>query len=97
MPTVQQTPGVPALQAYWTTANQCRGQQTSLRLGARVACEETVTCAGQSRVITCPIPGMGHWWPGHQPTQRWASRTFGPARADLPATGEILAFFRQHP
>lgn len=96
LPTVQQTDGVPALTAYWTGANQCRAQQTSLRL-AGIKCDEAVACRGESLVITCPIPNMGHWWPGHDPSQRWATRMFGPARPDLPAAREIIEFFRQHP
>jgi len=92
LPTVQQTPGMPALQAYWTSANQCTGQETTTRLGS-LQCQETIRCADQRLVITCPVPGMGHWWPGQEPQQRWATRMFGPARPDLPAAREIIEFF----
>ena len=91
---VKDAPSVQEIAAYWSSANQCQEQTTSTRLGD-VNCDESVACAGQALVVTCPIPNMGHWWPGYGTSQRWATIMYGPSRPDLPAAREILEFFRQ--
>ncbi|MEO0393439.1 MAG: hypothetical protein AAF213_09345 [Pseudomonadota bacterium] len=93
---VTPAPSIEDIAAYWSEANQCQEQRTSTRLG-NVDCSEATACAGESLVITCPIPNMGHWWPGYGTSQRWATIMYGPARPDLPAAEEILEFFRQQP
>jgi len=92
---IEPAPSVEDLAAYWSSANQCQEQRTSTRLGD-INCDEAVACAGESLVITCPIPNMGHWWPGYATSQHWATIMYGPARPDIPAAREILEFFRQH-
>ncbi|MBF6057068.1 alpha/beta hydrolase family esterase [Thiomicrorhabdus heinhorstiae] len=84
-------PGVPYVSEAWAKKESCKSQyQTSLVKD--VSCMGYGECLGGSRIISCPIPRMGHWWPG-QKGNSFAKKKFGPDRPDLPISREVLKFF----
>mgnify|MGYP006270017149 CR=1 FL=1 len=66
------------------------------RLGS-VTCRRWSGCDEGAEVLLCPIPGLGHYWPGQQTTL--FGETFlpmGPNRPELPGSQTVVNFFLEH-
>lgn len=94
-------PAAPGNAAFWAEVNGCRAQDQVTRLGG-IACTRHSACRDggggvpQTEVVFCPIPGMGHWFPGLRALSPDGPALFGPPREDLPGRSAVLEFFAAH-
>lgn len=84
---------VSTIEDFWQRTGRCGGTRTVTKLGG-VSCTSHTGCTGGNEVTLCPIPDMGHWWPGHEPRRASAERKLGPSRGDLDGSAEVVKFFR---
>jgi polyhydroxybutyrate depolymerase len=84
---------VATLEDFWSRTSRCSATRTVSKLGG-ISCTSHTGCASGTEVTICPIPELGHWWPGHTPRRDAAERTLGPARGDLDGSAEVVRFFR---
>lgn len=84
-------PGVPTVSKAWANKESCQSQEPSV-LTKGVPCIGYIQCLEGARVLSCPIPKMGHWWPG-QKGKHFAQKKLGPDRPDLQVSEAILRFF----
>jgi polyhydroxybutyrate depolymerase len=85
---------VPSITQFWQRTARCSGTRTSSYLDG-ISCTSYTGCSGGAEVVMCPIPEMGHWWPGHDGT-RMGERNLGPSRGELDGAAAVVRFFRDH-
>lgn len=83
---------VQSIESFWTKENRCGGTRSTSKLDG-ISCRQHTGCTGGTEVVVCPIPGMGHWWPGHKGT-RMGERSLGPSRGDLDGSAAVVRFFK---
>jgi polyhydroxybutyrate depolymerase len=77
--------------AEWKAINECTGSDEVIRTVGAAEFTSMGNCPDGGQVIRCLIDGMGHQWPGAEPS---APEIFGPPNNDISATREIVNFFR---
>jgi polyhydroxybutyrate depolymerase len=87
-------PNVPAWAANWARRNRCDAAPTDMPFAADVTRREYTNCADNAAVVLYTLRGGGHTWPGGAPLPAWIA---GPTSHTVDATGEMWAFFREHP
>ncbi|ABV93694.1 putative hydrolase [Dinoroseobacter shibae DFL 12 = DSM 16493] len=85
---------VQTVETFWQRQNRCSGTRTTSNLDG-VSCTTHTGCTGGTEVVICPVPEMGHWWPGHEGS-RAGERALGPSRGDLNGSAAVVRFFRSH-
>jgi polyhydroxybutyrate depolymerase len=83
----------PSVAEFWKSVGRCSSTRTVTMLD-KISCTSHTGCSGGAEVVLCPIPEMGHWWPGDAPRLAVGERKFGPARGDLDGAAAVVRFFR---
>lgn len=86
---------VPSNVSFWARFNRC-GQPQPAPAPGGLSCERYTGCAGGAKVVSCPIPDMGHAWPGER-VGAVGRAILGRGRSDLPGSAAVLEFFRSVP
>lgn len=79
----------------WAKINGCTHHQPEVERLAGAECSTHTGCQRNAEVTQCIVSGMGHQWPGDEPSAMF-KRTFGPPAPQIPASEFILQFFRLH-
>ncbi|SMX34738.1 alpha/beta hydrolase family esterase [Actibacterium lipolyticum] len=88
-------PSVDSNVDFWAKANNCADETPTTGLN-ELACDRHSQCDAKAEVVICPVPEMGHWFPGQSARSQRGLDMFGPTRDDLPGLTEVLSFFRTH-
>lgn len=80
--------------ANWARGNQCATDPVESVAAVDVARLEYPNCADDAAVVLYTIGGGGHSWPGGKPMPEWL---VGATNRNIDATGQMWAFFREHP
>jgi polyhydroxybutyrate depolymerase len=87
-------PAVRDFVANWATRNRCAVSPVKSTVAPDVTRLEYPDCAESAPVVLYTILGGGHSWPGGKPPPEWR---VGPTNNSIDATGEMWAFFSEHP
>lgn len=90
----QTLPSVQTWTANWAERNRCAPHPVDSAVAADVTRRAYTSCANDADVVLYTIHGGGHTWPGGGPQPEWF---LGPTSNGVDATGEMWAFFREHP
>lgn len=80
--------------ADWAARNRCGPKPVDAAVAVDVSRRSYPDCAGNADVVLYTIHGGGHTWPGGQPLPEWFA---GTTSRSIDATGQMWAFFREHP
>jgi len=83
---------IPSIEQFWSRVNRCGGTRSASKLDG-ISCRVSTGCAGGTEVVVCPIPGLGHWWPGQQ-GRPIGERKLGASRGDLNGSAAVVRFFK---
>jgi polyhydroxybutyrate depolymerase len=92
--TTEPLPSVEDWFSRWGKRNRCRGDVLITRPVAGVSLHEHQDCAGAAAARLYTLSGAGHIWPGGRKLPEFGT---GPYSGAIDATGEMWAFFVQHP
>jgi len=87
-------PDIPTWAADWARRNRCSPHPVESAPAADVARREYVACADDAAVVLYTVKGGGHTWPGGGRLPEWLAGLTSPS---IDATGQMWAFFRDHP
>lgn len=88
-------PSVPGFMATWSRRNRCAPNPVESTVTAGVTRSEYTHCADDADVVLYTIEGEGHQWPGGRRVS--AEWMLGRYSHSIDATGQMWAFFAQHP
>jgi polyhydroxybutyrate depolymerase len=88
-------PSVPGFMASWSRRNRCGPNPTESAVAGGVTRLDYTNCADNADVMLYTIEGEGHQWPGGRRVP--AEWMLGKYSRSIDATGQMWAFFEQHP
>jgi polyhydroxybutyrate depolymerase len=88
-------PSVPGFMANWSRRNQCAANPIESAFASDVTRLQYRNCADKADVVLYTIKGEGHQWPGGKRIP--VERMLGPYSSSIDATGQMWAFFQEHP
>ena len=87
-------PSIPTWTANWARRNRCGPNPVESVVATDVTRLEYTNCAEDAAVVLYTIQGGGHTWPGSEPMP---DSIVGPTSRNINASGQMWAFFREHP
>ena len=93
-PVKQVFPAVRDFVAEWAARNGCALDPVESPVVPTVSRLEYPNCTDGAAVVLYSVSDGGHTWPGGKPLPKW---WVGPTSNAIDATGEMWAFFREHP